>query len=1424
MDSVEDLRKGLQQDREEFRSLIFPAMDEIREGLKDVATVKATVELTKLRERFRQKRAELRPSDTHSQQFGTTFDPVSRYSDHMCQWLFTDPHYQLWEHDNTNTEKEEILYKAISEGQEGSQKISRLPNLFYIQARPGFGKSVTLASAIRRLSSEPDSMIGYFFFKQGDDVTQLSLRALTSLATQLFDEKHAQSEDELIRLTAVLEQTRTTASSSTVEGKETTSSVVFTSEMLKEAIKNIASAIKRRIYIVVDGIDECIDHEQEELVQYLTNLADLPNFRVMISSRENEDLENFFTEKETKEVSSEDGAIDRSSSCIVTSKATILNITEERNAADMELYLRSSLQRIMAHRSVRHHSHAKTEKDTLRIITRIKQKANGMFTYAAIVIASLEQPSQLTLTQKLKNLPEGMDDLYRQRLEDLSFEEKKLVLVALKFIVWGFGSVTTLEIAEHFKRVYEDVSEDVEPSSPVIGNEEEDEKSEDTAVPSSSEAARRDYDAMEDPEIAETVYHLSKAGRDFFKFSNNQKDIEVVHKTVRDWVKNEADKIKTWHETTGAAKPKLAINEKGELNISLPIPPGLLSGGRVTALCNPKFIERYMGFKTTEGAKNELTKKEKGPENNEPGASTTDIAGPAHARATFSISTYEDEEDEPARYEAAYLINHLNHLEELWPKLDRQGPKWERLWELLRKFLSPKPFSRWLAQYLRYEEGYSRDIAEKESNGFQPLHIFASTGVLIVVEFLLVNEKADPNVMDAKNRSPFIFSLEQKEIMKLLLSNGADINITYKGKSYFELLLNEIWTDGWLRNNVPPRPDLVEIFKLLFDAGVDVNQKIPLLGPKDTTTALHVAVASKSLEFFNIIMAHPDVNVNAQDQQQMTPLNWMNFSPNSKYPLEVSKSMTKALLEAGADPNNQDANSGAPLAFAVTLQDKDVVELLLQHGADVNDDNHQGLTALHYAASATNRAGRGTETAEAITRLLLMYGADFEKEGKDGEPILLRAAWSGYEKVFMILINEYQKKYGSDQSFLLKKFGESQKTYFRSAAQNKTSGVSILKYLVRNWTAEQLQDMLLNASTIKENALHLAAGIGNIGVIKLLLELGADVDIRSNYGTAFDHAVWCWAISKKEMAAYTEETLKMQTDLEEVAFFFLEKAPHLAKGSKVALPWAIKRYNEKLISKLCECGYDIEQLDNFGWSPYEYAYAERRLESLREMPGFSTWFENPTRQIRKTSVPSKLVNKETPSIFRVSDDGLSFETIEGFVDGYGISYYEKANCLQTDFPTSAHRPIFYWEISLLDFPPMHQGFSLGFMGGGAAMRTPPGSSSANGDTFGLWSDGQLQTLRDAKYEIHNVQQTTYITRLGTIAFGKGDTVGCGYSMDDGVIFYTLNGKYLGTAFDDVRGRLYPAFGSYVACKGRVNFGAEPFAFEDMTEYYANLKE
>ncbi|KAG0339440.1 hypothetical protein BG000_002128 [Podila horticola] len=72
-------------------------------------------------------------------------------------------------------------------------------------------------------------------------------------------------------------------------------------------------------------------------------------------------------------------------------------------------------------------------------------------------------------------------------------------------------------------------------------------------------------------------------------------------------------------------------------------------------------------------------------------------------------------------------------------------------------------------------------------------------------------------------------------------------------------------------------------------------------------------------------------------------------------------------------------------------------------------------------------------------------------------------------------------------------------------------------------------------------------------------------------------------------------------------------------------------------------------------------------------------------------------------------------------------------------------------------------------------------------------------------------------------FTTGDTIGCGVNFRDMSLFYTKNGAYLGVAFRDLKGPLYPTVGMRTVGEiVEANFGQQEFLF-DIEEYVKEEK-
>ena len=107
------------------------------------------------------------------------------------------------------------------------------------------------------------------------------------------------------------------------------------------------------------------------------------------------------------------------------------------------------------------------------------------------------------------------------------------------------------------------------------------------------------------------------------------------------------------------------------------------------------------------------------------------------------------------------------------------------------------------------------------------------------------------------------------------------------------------------------------------------------------------------------------------------------------------KEVVELLLAHGADVNARNGNGHTPLSSTAYPGCRDVAELLLTHGADVNAKDDVGETPLHNAATTGQK-----DAAE----LFLAHGADVNAKDNVGMTPLHRAAEFGKREVAEVLL------------------------------------------------------------------------------------------------------------------------------------------------------------------------------------------------------------------------------------------------------------------------------------------------------------------------------------------------------------------------------------------------------------------------------------
>ncbi|KAM6165274.1 2-5A-dependent ribonuclease [Erethizon dorsatum] len=197
-------------------------------------------------------------------------------------------------------------------------------------------------------------------------------------------------------------------------------------------------------------------------------------------------------------------------------------------------------------------------------------------------------------------------------------------------------------------------------------------------------------------------------------------------------------------------------------------------------------------------------------------------------------------------------------------------------------------------------------------------------------------------------------------------------------------------------------------------------------------------------------------------------------------------SLIKQLLKIGADVNFQKEEGGwTPLHNAVQGGSKDIVELLLHHGADPHRRKKNGATSFIIA---------GIEGNVELLRLFLSKGADVNEYDSNGFTAFMEAAWHGNVEALRFLYENganvnLHRETKNDQKLLGKGGG----TALMDAAKKGRSDV--LRILLKEMGAEvHARDNMGRNALI--HGIQSSPDEKVEDVTRLLLDHGADVCVR----------------------------------------------------------------------------------------------------------------------------------------------------------------------------------------------------------------------------------------------------------------------------------------------------------------------------------------
>jgi len=407
------------------------------------------------------------------------------------------------------------------------------------------------------------------------------------------------------------------------------------------------------------------------------------------------------------------------------------------------------------------------------------------------------------------------------------------------------------------------------------------------------------------------------------------------------------------------------------------------------------------------------------------------------------------------------------------------------------------------------------DIYKRDLQGQNPLE-FALQEEQLEIVLALAAAGADIDAKDSLGNTLLqnaIINKKPTTVIETLIKAGADIETLNNNKetplftavqagepAYIQLLI-EAGAELNIFNNEGQTPLIAaatrknkkeDIIKLLLDSGADASIK-----DRDRKAAWEY-VPSVSYDTVGYTMRNialekgPDASIRDKKGRQLL----------SRYIIAKSHTgnIEETLWSYKADANDADSLGKTPLIYAVEYNYPEIIELLLDRGANIDIKDNSGLSAADYARKSEEsekflalfeKAGYKsreiliTSVSEGSAQqvaLLVEKGVDINAVNPNGFTALTEAAFSGKTEMAEILI-----KSGAD----VNKADLNGTTPLMYAADKDPELVMLLLEAGANVNEQ---------NAFGFTALHMAVDSGNVKNVRYLISYGASPDIKAVNG------------------------------------------------------------------------------------------------------------------------------------------------------------------------------------------------------------------------------------------------------------------------------------------------------------------------------------
>jgi ankyrin repeat protein len=349
----------------------------------------------------------------------------------------------------------------------------------------------------------------------------------------------------------------------------------------------------------------------------------------------------------------------------------------------------------------------------------------------------------------------------------------------------------------------------------------------------------------------------------------------------------------------------------------------------------------------------------------------------------------------------------------------------------------------------------------------------------------------------------------------------------------------------------------VRVAKLLLERGADVNTR-----RDDRQTPLHVASYFGNVEIVRLLLDHGADLDAATGNMGEKPLHKVSYGKYRSQ--EDGVRVAQLLFDRGADVNTRRNDRQTPLHLASYFGNVEIVRLLLDHGANLDAaTGNMGEKPLHKVSYGKYRY---QEDGVRVAQLLFDRGAEVNTRGKDDWTPLHRASYYGNVEIVRLLLD-----HGADLDAATGNMGEKplhQVSYGKYRSQE--DGVRV---------AQLLFDRGADVNTRGKDdwtPLHLASYYGNVEIVRLLLDHGADLDAATgNKG-------------EKPLHKVTYGKYRSQEDGVRVAQLLLDRGTDVntrRKDDWTPLHAASYNANAEIVQFLIDHGAGVDAVNKSGGTP-----------------------------------------------------------------------------------------------------------------------------------------------------------------------------------------------------------------------------------------------